>query len=204
VNTEGLAQFRDENAPKKAPWSLPLSRDFRPGNILAFDPSLSACGFVALSIDDNGITVHEAIKFPNPIVYATGNEENYLKALTLTSEVRRWRCETGFHKFLWPYVHEAPPVGGGRIKSPESALLASLAVRFAMEPMEFRGMITPAAHKKFICGNSKATKQEHHAALAELAKTLPINGYEKITNEAKRDALSIALYYLRNDYGSTQ
>lgn len=204
MNTESLKQFRDPTQkPRKAVWAPPGRGDFAQGHLIAFDPSLSACGVVAITVDDRGVIIDEAHSFPSQEMGATGNEENFRKAMALAALVTQWRIKCGTDLTSWPFVHEAPPIGGGRIRSPESALLAGLAVRASMWGHDCRGMIAPAAHKNFICGNSKADKKEHHAALRATAERLRFLNYELITNEAKRDALSVALSYMawkkRND-----
>jgi hypothetical protein len=199
VNTESLKQFRDPTQKTRKPvWRPPQWTDFRAGSVIAFDPSLSATGVVALSFDpDRGFWVHAARKLPNPDVDATGNEGNFRKALVLTEAVNQWRAYLP-EAAQWPFVHEAPPVGGGRIRAPESALLASLAIRQAMLGSECLPMVTPAAHKHFICGNSKADKRAHHMALDNFVAD-DWDHFRQVTNEATRDALSIALYALKKD-----
>jgi len=46
-------------------------------------------------------------------------------------------------------------------------------------------------HCKLVCGNANADKRAHHAALKLLFPH--IAGSELVTNEATRDALSVAL-----------
>lgn len=206
MNTESLKEFRDPSQKARKPaWEGPGRDDFAYRTLIAFDPSLSATGVIVLSSTRNGLTVLEAYKFPNPETGALGNEDNFRKAMVLTGNVTAWRrnCLTDVTNL--DFVHEAPPIGGGRVRAPESALLAGLAIRQSMWHHTCLGMISPASHKNYICGNSKADKKEHHAALAEVAEHLQIQNYELITNEAKRDALSIALTYLawekRNERG---
>lgn len=203
MKTESLKQFKSgSTSPKTTPWRAPRASDFDYGYILAFDQSLSACGAVALSSSEEGLVIEAAHKFPAFEVNETGNEASFLKAVLLTHAITDWRLAEGFTAVRWAFVHEAPPVGGGRIREPESALLSGMSVRLSLNQFRCEGMVTPAQHKKFICGNAKADKKEQHAALAELAITLPIINYHLITNEAKRDALCIALHYLGTNNGS--
>jgi hypothetical protein len=195
MNLEDLKQFRDPaQKPRKGAWSPPRADDFAYRNLIAFDPSLRATGVVAVSSTPQGIIIREAHQFPNPNVGDySGNEESFRKAMELSRNVTQWRlnCETDISG--WAFVHEAPPIGGGRIRHPESILLSSLAVRSSMWGHECMPMVTAAAHKKYICGNAKADKVEQHAELKAIADFLDFQGFGLITNEAKRDALAIAL-----------
>lgn len=197
MNIEALKQFSSSTQkPRKPVWRAPRAEDFSYGNLIAFDQSLTATGVVAVSSTPQGIIIREAHTFPNPSVGdVQGNEEHFRKAMALTENVTFWRQNCATDLTGWPFVHEAPPVGGGRIKHPESALLGGLAVRQSMWQHECLGMVTPAAHKKFICGNAKADKNEEHAELKAIAAFLDFNGFDAITNEAKRDALCVALTF---------
>lgn len=198
MNLEELKQFRDPaHKPRKGAWKAPRAEDFAYRNLIAFDPSLNATGVVAVSSTPQGIVIREAHKFPNPSVGdAQGNEEHFRKGIALIGNITQWRTDCSIDITSWEYVHEAPPIGGGRIKHPESALLGSMAVRTSMWFHNCLGMVSPAAHKKYICGNAKADKVEEHRELKAIADFLDFQGFDLITNEAKRDALCVALTYL--------
>lgn len=198
MNIETLKQFRDDSSgSRKGAWRGPRLEDFAYRDLIAFDQSLTATGVVVVSSTRQGIVIREAHKFPNPAVgEVQGNEEHFRKGIALIRNITHWRhnCETDISG--WEYVHEAPPIGGGRIRHPESALLGGLAVRASMWGHDCLGMVSPAAHKKYICGNAKADKVEEHQELKAIAHFLDFHGFDLITNEAKRDALCIALTYL--------
>lgn len=198
MNLDDLKQFRDPaQKTRKDVWKLPLNVSLSYRTLLAFDPSLAATGAVALSSTAEGVTVLEAEKFLNPSAGdATGNEENFRKAMELTRNLTKWRQDIKTDVTGWDFIHEAPPVGGGRIRNPESALLASLAIRQSMWHHECLPMIPPQRHKFYFCGNAKAHKKEHHEALMRVATEWGVKGLEKIRNEATRDALSVGLTWL--------
>ena len=198
MNLEELKQFRDPaQKPVKDAWKPPLNAELSYRTLLAFDPSLAATGAVALSSTPDGVTVHEAWKFLNPNVgEVTGNEENFRKAMELTRNLTQWRRRIRTDVTAWGFIHEAPPVGGGRIRHPESALLASLAIRQSLWEHECLPMMPPQRHKFYFCGNAKAHKKEHHEALMRVATAWGVKGLELIKNEATRDALSVGLTFL--------
>jgi hypothetical protein len=88
-------------------------------------------------------------------------------------------------------VHESPPIGHGKLVNREIPLLASREYRRAAGGFPILPMIRRQDHAKLICGNSSASKKEHHAALRVYFPA--IDGSETVTNEATRDALSVAL-----------
>jgi hypothetical protein len=198
MNLEELKQFRDPaQTPRKEGWKPPLRAELSYRNLLAFDPSLAATGAVALTSGPEGVVIREAEKFLNPNVGdATGNEENFRKAMELTRNLTAWRQGIETDVTDWEFVHEAPPVGGGRLRHPESALLASLAIRQSLWHHECLPMMPPQRHKFYFCGNAKAHKKEHHEALMRVATEWGVKGLEKIRNEATRDALSVGLTWL--------
>jgi hypothetical protein len=197
MNTESLKQFRDPaQKAGKDPWKPPLDKELSYRDLIAFDPSLSATGVVALSSTPEGVTVREAYKFPNPETGATGGEDSFRKAMILLGNVTSWRQNCATDVTNWDFVHEAPPVGGGRIRMPESAWLASLAIRSSMWHHLCIGMLQPQRHKFFFSGNGKASKKEHHTAMAAVAEHWGVQGLDLVKNEATRDALSIGLTWL--------
>lgn len=91
-------------------------------------------------------------------------------------------------------VYEKPPVGGGRLRSTESALMAGEAIRIAAHTLGVEAISIPAqTSKKVICGNANAKKTEAHAALAKGWDVPDI-----VTNEHQRDALMALITYLED------
>jgi hypothetical protein len=170
--------------------------------ILAVDQSLSATGMVWLAVGRRELTVYQAWTFRSEAGEdADGHEQNLQRAMDLGNQIDD--VIRVVHQDVAHVVHEGPPVGGGRIMRPESSLLAALALRQAAALWEvpIAPMVQPQTHKRIVCGNGNATKKEEHAALAQLAATLPILDYDRVTNEAIRDALCVALAHLTRKEG---
>lgn len=205
VRTDGLKALAGKRAVKAGPpWTPPTMADFREGFVLAFDPSLSATGFVWLARFDAGAGPRMEVRAGE--VHGTTAPEGVKGKLA--EVMRGQRLYWSLHGLLTAYrpirdeievVHEAPPTGGGVVRSPESALLASLALRIAAEDLGFTlaPPVAVATHRKLVCGRVKGVdKKEEHRVLRTWAPDL-IDGFaEHVTNEAKRDALCVGLAHL--------
>lgn len=163
--------------------------------ILACDPSLTATGLVFIEIHESEVYVLGAEKVGVPATDKVGWEDTFLRAHMLRAALKPviggWLHDFG--REMVEAVHEAPPVGSGMLRK-ESSILAGYAFEEITDELgTFPGqLVTPNAHKFLTCGNGRAKKKEHHDALKDLLPTI-IDG-KCITNEALRDALSIALY----------
>lgn len=199
LDTSALAAIGDKarSKPSVPAWRLPELSDFKQGKVIAFDPSLAATGAVALICDQRGLTVYAARSWKTESLHG-GHEGNLDRFMRLWPQIRGWLYSINASPAEWKIVHEAPPVGGGKILHPESSLLGGAAVRIAAEQygLLVGKMISPQPHKHFICGDRKADKRTHHAVLKQLIDTLPIAGAKAISNEATRDALSVAMHHL--------
>src|ERR1700744_1555683 len=100
MNPEALAALRGmrEQQTKKVAsraWTPPTRSDIGYGRIMAFDPSLSACGVVVLTSDAHGITVREAHVMQTPPPDSPrGRGHNLRRALLLTDEIVNWYRRT--------------------------------------------------------------------------------------------------------------
>ena len=201
---EDLVTGKPTSRSTKAPWQ-PLNLDrLHPGAWLGCDQSLKASGLVVLLVDDWPewtIRVTSATTIGTQAEAGIDGWEDVLRrARKLEREFRIWIPgawrELGFEPRVKRYAaHEAPPIGGGsRFLKPELSLIASYAFRRSLEDIfawQLQPMVRPQDHKSLICGNANAKKPAHHHALKQLFPR--IEGSELITNEATRDALSVAL-----------
>ena len=93
-------------------------------------------------------------------------------------------------------AHESPPnpgqVKGGGVGSLMAAQSVRNAAALMGRPIE---MLGAQPGKRLVCGNANASKPEAHAAL-KLHCFPWIEGSERVTNEATRDALIVALLWL--------
>lgn len=165
------------------------------GRIIACDPSLAATGLVFIEVHDGEVYVLGAETVGTTKTDKVGWEDTFLRAHSLKQALSSV-LEPWVHDFgggMATAVHEAPPVGSGMLRK-ESSILAGYNFEQIAEQLGVVAdpLVTPMAHKYLICGNGRAGKKEHHEALKRLMQS--IFDSKTITNEALRDALSIALY----------
>lgn len=196
LDLSGLENFAAKRPVKVKPeWAPLLLEDLHPGTYLACDQSLRACGVVLFEVfaDRDRWSVHMAQKFAVEPTEVTGWEDILRRVATL--EVRlRFYVDQWIHAADWGEVravHEAPPIGHGKLSNPEISLITAYAYRRATEGLVMLPMVRRQDHARLICGKSDASKTEHHRALRALF--VRITGSELVTNEATRDALSVAL-----------
>lgn len=197
------ASLEIQLSSKTAPWK-PLDITVLPEcQIVACDPSLTALGVVWLGIDGEGVTIHGAEKLGTAPTERKGWDDTFARAALMEALVDAL-FDGWFDSFSMinksierddiVAVHELPPTGGGDFVRTEAATLSGYAFRRVAKEYQLPVLqgVTPQSHKKLISGNHLAKKKEHHE---ELKKLLPkiLGGYQ-VTNEATRDALSIALY----------
>lgn len=177
-------------------WTPPALDDFGYGRVVAFDQSLSATGRVFVQRGEGFFRIYDASTFAgNPQdPETTGREKDLQRGVDL------WARFSGDFRSMAGdvvIVHEAPALGGGGMRTPESSLLAAQALRIAAAQHRREVvMIQTQQHRKLVCGDAKAKKREEQAAALKLAESIGITGTEKITNASKRDAFCLALAYL--------
>lgn len=174
-------------------WAPLTPADLGQGRVLAFDQSLTACGWVAVESVAGRIEVIGADKVPDPYADDPKGVERDLKR-----SVHVFRQALAVIDILRDYAlaHESPPnpsqVKGGGTGSLMGAVAVRAAAAVHNRPIE---MLGAQPGKKIVCGSGTATKAEAHRALKE--HCFPwIRGSEAVTNEATRDALMVALLWL--------
>ncbi len=180
---------------KKAPWQpLDLST-LPPCQVIACDPSLAGLGIVHIEVKDGEVAVLGAEKLATVQTDRKGWDDTFYRAglleALIAALIDAW-LEVRIFEDVYA-VHESPPIGKNMMRT-ESTILAGYGFRSVMNEYEIPidKTVTAQSHKKLICGNHVASKTEHHTAIKELLPKI-VNS-EMITNEATRDALSIALY----------
>lgn len=199
-NIDGLHSLRDRKSSAKESWQPPRLDDFSDKHVIAFDQTLNTTAGMCVHREDDGLRVRSVTMFAGQSS-ASGDEGSLQKGVALYNQfVAFLMSMKGVHRHSGDFVvaHEAPPVGGGTVRRPESALLAAQVLRIACARLEIpvAPMVASSTHRKAVCGNHRADKAEAHRGLAELASTLPIHGYDRVTNEHKRDALCVAIAHL--------
>lgn len=165
------------------------------GEVLAFDQSLSATGWVHLRKAPAQLWVVAAGTESGGDPQTRGPEQSLDRGLALYDKVVHVVSRYLNRAVQIPVliVFETPPVGG-KMSRPESSLLAGLVVKIAADRMAGPRpvMVSAQRAKKVICGDANADKRDAHASL--LLNCAPwISGYSAITNEAHRDAAMIGL-----------
>jgi hypothetical protein len=191
-----VRQILERYEKGKKAWTPPTLDKLAYGQVVAIDQSLTATGIVALLHDTSGLSVKYSTVVGTGPTDQGGYEDSLQRAMKM-----ELMLEGVFGNFdgYWRFVHEAPPVGGGKIMRPEASLLSAMAVRSALRNKgknDVDPMIRAQDHKKFVCGNGNADKKTHHKELMEMMVSFSLRDAHQITNEAKRDALSIGLFYL--------
>ena len=179
----GQLDRRDE------PWAPPELDDFRRCKVLAFDPSLSATGWVHLRVSRIGAAHRISVLARGTLRIRTA-ETGYMATYERASRLRCLVDEVVWREqhYNWPSViaWEAPAVRGHRL---ESSLIAGLQV---YEASHRAGTAISANHaSSLLCGNPLHDKQEIAAAVLRY-----VPGSDARTwNQHERDAAAIALAY---------
>lgn len=178
----------------KKGWAPLTLDDLGYGSAWCFDQSLSATGVLLVERDAQGLAVYSPQQWKKDhegqqvVDWLTQGVEIFTAARPLIRDFGR----------VVAYVHESPPNPAALKKGNSvSSLLAAQALRCAAaaEGVEFE-MVGAQSGKALVCGNANAKKAEAHAALK--AHVLPwVEGSQKITNEAMRDALMVGLVWLK-------
>lgn len=205
LDLSGLNDLKGKRKAKaKPPWQ-PLSLStLHPGTYLAADPSITAFGLVLFEVSpDQRYAVHMAEQFKTESGLVAGHEDTLWRAEVIEGLIQSW-LQTWMVGHDWGHVyavHEAPPIGNLRHSKFEYSLVTGLGFRLALRAayqdrrseISLLPMVRRQDHARLICGDPDAKKPVHHAALKEHFDAIR-DADELITNEAKRDALSIALY----------
>ncbi len=179
---------------RKKPW-FPLELATLPNcRYIACDPSITALGLVFLEVHDGEVYILGAEKLSAASTGKVGWEDTFERAKAMESLVGAvltdWLHDYGDARA----VNESPPIGTGPMMRIEATILTGYGFGRQAERLgaTLESMVMPRSHKWLLCGNAAATKIQHHA---EIRKLLPdiIDG-KMITNEATRDALSVALF----------
>lgn len=135
----------------------------RPLNVLAFDQTIAKTGwayviFIAGSpiLKATGTIVQEATGIK-------GYEDYLVRAMTLRREINAVYQRVATATLLnLDVVHEAPPMGGGKLNKPESSLTAAVVVRLTCPG----ATSVHARHaRKVLTGNVNADKKQVREAL---------------------------------------
>lgn len=180
---------------KTKQWSPLDITTLKNGRWIGCDQSITNTGIVLIEIHEGICYVLDSKVLQTKSTEYKGWEDTFTRAedieLQMQNTIRDWVHD--YDSSMIEAYHEAPPAGGGVLVRTESSILTAYAFRKVVSGYNMiPKMAYPRAHKNLLCGVANADKKTHHA---EVKKLLPdILDSQTITNEAKRDALSIALF----------
>jgi len=195
LDFSGLGDLAQRSTKAAKPgWQPLIQADLGAGQVLFFDQSLTATGWVKVASIPGMTTVVEAGKIKVPD--GPNEVETMLRRGVAVFEQSVVLIDQALTEG-YSVAHESPPnpkqVRGGGYGS----LMSAQAVRNAAALMQAEiTMLGAQPAKKIVCGKATADKIVAHAALTE--HCFPwINGARSwVTNEATRDALMGALLWL--------
>jgi hypothetical protein len=204
MNTAGLDRWSATNPTSpiakatKPTWAQPTRADLADGHVIAIDQSLANTGIVAMIHHESQLRVVGAESWKIDSDGAVGHEDSLRRAVLVAAMLGEFLDD--YRGPEWVLRHELPiPLKPNpKIWRPESSLIAATAVRVIASERRIpvAEMMGAQTHKRITSGQANADKISHHAALEHLAAGLGVGGWELVTNEAKRDAASIALAHL--------
>lgn len=189
-----LSKFRDPSEAPEQSYALP---DGLPeGSILLVDQTLGNCALVHLRSREGSLAVSRPLTLrPKVPTGVKGNEATLARSVALQDML----LEVIPHEFetIDRVIHEQTPAAN-RAYRPESSLISAHCLRWVCTLHGLPWSVVSAqAAKAHVCGNSRATKDEAHEALAARYRGV-VEGYdEHITNEHLRDALMLGLTDLK-------
>lgn len=186
LNTDALVALRDGRAAKTAP----TEPTYREGMVLALDQSLVSTGWAAVTYDWDGLRV---LKTGMLKVDSVGNR--IAETLPRSVELFRDFCDLLDAHAAYDLVHESPVVA---MRNSDSSVMAATALRIACEVAngrEVKWMPNRQAVYKIVVGDHKAPKSEMRKAIEALFP----GGWNGPANEHTRDAIGLAVAYLRSD-----
>ena len=185
------AQITANGQLRREEWTPPQGTDFKPVKVLAFDPSLSATGWVHLKVSWVYISAEPLVRirlFDKGTLRVRSAERGYLGTYDRASRMLALIQETVWRevdvRFPSLIAHEAPAVRGHRL---ESSLIAG----FCVYEVSGRTSVTVSANHAswLLTGNPAHDKHEIAAAVARYVDGTT----ERTWNQNERDALAIAL-----------
>lgn len=186
---DALSRFATTEEPGYVPAPLKPA----PGGVhlLAFDQSLSDTGWVYLHHGTSHTQILDAGNLKAPGTKEKGVSGTLVQGESMHFMVRSlMESKVGVSRV----AYETPATGPKMMRT-EASLVAALGIRIAARERGLQVSQHGAqSGKKFVCGIPNAEKKVAHAALARHFGTM--EGYELITNEARRDALLVALVAL--------
>lgn len=171
-------------------WAAPVPADFRPVEVIAFDPSLTSAGWAFLRVSRRTETGTRLVLLSKGTLRVSTAQDGYLGTYEKASRMKALIEETLWREIDWrrppAIAWEAPAVRGHRL---ESSLIAGLQV---YEASHRAGTVISANHaSSLLCGNPLHDKQEIAAAVLRY-----VPGSDARTwNQHERDAAAIALAY---------
>jgi Holliday junction resolvasome RuvABC endonuclease subunit len=179
---------------RKAVWAPLTAARLGVGSVLAFDQSMRNTGWAVVDNDGRRCQVLAAGMCRTRLGEGAGNwADTFADVVLLCTQIRA--VLDRYATTVTAIAHEAPPTGGGRLRRPESAILAGAVVRICCADLGLVPVMPANQSAKWLLTGRRTnvTKGQVGAALNELDW---LEGRELLTNEHKRDAAAVGLAWL--------
>jgi len=169
-------------------WAAPVPADFRPVEVIAFDPSLTSAGWAFLRVSRRTETGTRLVLLSKGTLRVSTAQDGYLGTYEKASRMKALIEETLWREIDWrrppAIAWEAPAVRGHRL---ESSLIAGYLV---YEASHRAGLAVSANHASWqLTGSPLHDKRQIAAAVARYFPSAA----GRTWNEHERDAMAIAL-----------
>jgi Holliday junction resolvasome RuvABC endonuclease subunit len=184
-------RLRERRKPAPPPWKPPPLLAFRGFlRLLAWDATLSHCGYVLLERTHHLVVIHDRGTI-HPKTDLTGYLSTWEKGRLLQAEIRGVQAD---HKGVTQVV-ESPSVAGSRL---ESSLVAGLLVWLeTVGPAGTGCAQVSATHvSSVLLGNPRIKSAERKKMIKEAVARYVPGSEARPWNEHERDALAVGLTHL--------
>ena len=186
-----LAGRRKQRHLAVPPWQFPLLSSFAPDRtVLAFDATLSHCGWVLLTVSEGQVFIHGRSTI-SPVTERRSFLETWDKAARLREELDVLRTALEFRGYQ--VAVEAPSVGGGH--RTESSLIAGTLVHLAWPDV----VPVHVAHiSSLLTGDGRMASEQRKPAIRKAVSLLVPEAAGRTWNEHQRDAVAVGLTWLHD------
>jgi len=193
VVDDARSRLRSSRKTPVAQWRFPEPGDFYQAlRVLAFDATLSHCGWAGMTVADDKIEV-----WAKGTIHPATQRLSYLgtwdKAMELSRELRLIERDCGYGAHI---VVEAPSVGGG--SRTESSLIAGLLVAM-LRPEGGCDAVSATHVSAVLLGDHTVRSAERKKQIRAAVCRLVPAAAGRTWNEHERDAVATGLTWLHDE-----